>query len=86
MSKGVFTFQGGTDTLIKKMVSELKSNGCDIRKCALVEGIDVENGQVVGVRVRSQNTGGVEFPARQIRCRAVLSNANVRNTIPALSG
>tara|TARA_B100002019_G_scaffold286039_1_gene295889 strand:- start:1485 stop:2957 length:1473 start_codon:yes stop_codon:yes gene_type:complete len=86
MSKGVFTFQGGTDTLIKKMVSELKANGCEVRKCALVEGIDIENGQVVGVRARSQNTGGVDFPTRQIRCRAVLSNANVRNTIQHLVG
>ena len=61
MSKGVFTFQGGTDTLIKKMVSELKANGCEVRKCALVEGIDIENGQVVGVRARSQNTGASIF-------------------------
>ena len=42
MSKGVFTFQGGTDTLVKKMVAELQKNGCEVRKCALVEGIDVE--------------------------------------------
>lgn len=86
MSKGVFTFQGGTDTLIKKMVAELKSNGCEVRKCALVEGIDVEDGSVVGVRARSQNTGGVEFPEYKIRCKAVLSNANVRSTIQHLVG
>jgi phytoene dehydrogenase-like protein len=86
MSKGVFTFQGGTDTLIKKMVAELKSNGCEVRKCALVEGVDVEDGQVVGVRVRSQNTGGEAFPVRSVRCKAVLSNANVRNTIEYLVG
>lgn len=86
MSKGVFTFQGGTDTLIKKMVAELKSNGCEVRKCALVEGVDVEDNQVVGVRVRSQNTGGEAFPVRSVRCKAVLSNANVRNTIEYLVG
>ncbi len=86
MSKGVFTFQGGTDTLIKKMVAELKNNGCEVRKCALVEGIDVEDGKVVGVRVRSQNTGGEAFPIRTVRCQAVLSNANVRNTIEYLVG
>ncbi|MAV39167.1 MAG: phytoene dehydrogenase, partial [Puniceicoccaceae bacterium] len=78
--------QGGTDTLIKKMVAELKANGCEVRKCALVEGIDVEDGQVVGIRARSQNTGGVEFETRMIRCKAVLSNANVRNTIQHLVG
>jgi all-trans-retinol 13,14-reductase len=86
MSKGVFTFQGGTDNLIKKMIAELKNNGCEVRKCALVEGIDVEDGKVVGVRVRSQNTGGEEFPIRTVRCKAVLSNANVRNTIEYLVG
>jgi phytoene dehydrogenase-like protein len=86
MSKGVFTFQGGTDTLIKKMVAELKSNGCEVRKCALVEGVDVEDNQVVGVRVRSQNTGGEAFPVRSVRCKAVLSNGNVRNTIEYLVG
>jgi phytoene dehydrogenase-like protein len=86
MNKGVFTFQGGTDTLIKKMVAELKSNGCEVRKCALVEEVKIENGQVVGVRARSQNTGGVEFPIKEIKCGAVLSNANVRNTIQHLVG
>ena len=86
MNKGVFTFQGGTDTLIKKMVAELKSNGCEIRKCSLVEGVKFENGQVVSVLARSQNSGGVEFPVKEIECRAVLSNANVRNTIQHLVG
>ena len=86
MNKGVFTFQGGTDTLIKKMVAELKANGCEVRKCALVEGIDIENGQVVGIRARSQNTGEETFPTRSIRTRAVLSNANIRNTIEHLAG
>ncbi len=86
MSKGVFTFQGGTDTLVGKMVAELRRNGCEVRKCALVDGIEVEDGRVVAVRARSQNTGGEEFPPRRIRCRAVLSNANVRNTIEHLVG
>jgi phytoene dehydrogenase-like protein len=86
MSKGVFTFQGGTDTLVKKMVAELKKNGCEVRKCALVDGIDVEHGRVVAVRARSRNTGGEDFPQRRIRCRAVLSNANLRNTIEQLAG
>lgn len=86
MSKGVFTFQGGTDTLIKKMLAELKRNGVEVRKCALVEGIDVEEGRVAAVRARSQNTGTEAFPPRRIRCRAVLSNANVRNTVEWLVG
>jgi phytoene dehydrogenase-like protein len=86
MNKGVFTFQGGTDTLIKKMVAELKANGCEVRKCALVEGVDIQDGEVVGVRARSQNTGEETFPTRRIATRAVLSNANIRNTIEHLAG
>jgi all-trans-retinol 13,14-reductase len=38
------------------------------------------------VRVRSQNTGNENFPTRTVRCKAVLSNANVRNTIEKLVG
>lgn len=86
MSKGVFTFAGGTDTLIKKMIDELKKNGCEVRKNALVDGIDVENGKVIGVRASSQNTGNEKFPVRSIRVKAVLSNANIRNTIQWLVG
>ena len=86
MSKGVFTFQGGTDKLIGKMVTELKKNGCEVRKCALVEGIEVKDGRVTGIRARSQNTGEETFPERRIQCKAVLSNANIRSTIQHLIG
>lgn len=86
MSKGVFTFQGGTDTLIKKMINELKNNGCEVRKNVLVEGIDVQDGKVVGVRARSKSGGKEAHPIRNISCKAVLSNANVRNTIEWLVG
>jgi len=86
MSKGVFTFRGGTDTLIQKMVAELKNNGAEVRKCAQVEGIDVAHGKVVAVRAQSQNSGGATFATRRIRCKAVLSNANLRNTIEQLVG
>ena len=87
MSKGVFTFQGGTDTLIRKMVAELKRNGCELRRNVIVEGIDVEDGRVGGVRARSVTKQGEEpMPPRSIRCKAVLSNANVRNTIEYLAG
>ncbi|MBN2068466.1 MAG: NAD(P)/FAD-dependent oxidoreductase [Opitutales bacterium] len=89
MNKGVFTFQGGTDVLVGKMVDELKRNGVDIRKCALVEKILVEKEgatpKVCGVRIKSQNSGD-EFPAIEVKCKAVLSNANIKNTIYKLVG
>ncbi|MCC5804818.1 MAG: NAD(P)/FAD-dependent oxidoreductase [Opitutales bacterium] len=90
MSKGVYIFKGGTDTLVKKMTEELRRNGAEIRKCALVEEILTEAGpvgrpQVTGVVARSQNTGEA-LPPRTIRCRAVVSNANIKNTVLRLAG
>lgn len=90
MSKGVFIYKGGTDTLIRKMVAELESHGVELRKCALVEEILTSPGEdgrpvVTGVRARSQNSGEA-LPARRIRCRAVVSNANIKNTILHLAG
>ena len=90
MSKGVFIYKGGTDQLIGRMADELKRNGAELRKCALVKRILTESGpdgrpRVCGVVAQSQNTGE-EMPERVIRCRAVVSNANVKNTILQLVG
>ena len=41
MSKGVFTFQGGTDKLINQMKAEMEKNGVDIRIRSEVEKIEV---------------------------------------------
>jgi len=76
MNKGVYTFKGGTDTLIKKMVAEARQNGVDLRREALVENIIIEEKeglvpQVTGIRVNG----------RDIACQAVLSNANLKNTV-----
>jgi all-trans-retinol 13,14-reductase len=76
MSKGVYTFQGGTDLLIKSMKAELVKNRVDVRNYAQVEQILVEGGRAVGVVVNGQ----------RISARAVLSNANVKNTILDLVG
>jgi phytoene dehydrogenase-like protein len=46
MSKGVFTFQGGTDRLIAMMADELQRNGVTICTRALVDRIIVEQGRV----------------------------------------
>lgn len=80
MSKGVFTFQGGTDKLIKRMAVELKKNGVEIRKHVLVEKILTE--QVDG-RAR---VCGVVANGRTIRCNAVLSNSNIKNTVLRMAG
>ncbi|MDR1384177.1 MAG: NAD(P)/FAD-dependent oxidoreductase [Planctomycetaceae bacterium] len=76
MSKGVFTFQGGTDLLIKLMREELERNGVTIQTRADVQKITIQNNRVTGVIV-----DGLEISAK-----AVLSNANLKATIFDLAG
>ena len=76
MSKGVFTFQGGTDRLIHLMEEELKRSGVDIRINCNVEHIDCQGG-----RVRSVTVNG-----RTIGAGAVMSNSNLKQTIFNLVG
>jgi phytoene dehydrogenase-like protein len=76
MSKGVFTFQGGTDKLIGLMEKELRKSGVDICIKADVSRIDCRGGQVRAVEVNG----------RTIRTRSVMSNANLNATIFNLVG
>lgn len=90
MSKGVYIYKGGTDTLIRKMTDELRRNGAELRKCALVEEVLTEEAPdgkqaVTAVVAHSQNSGG-SFPPKTIRCRAVVSNANLKSTVMDLVG
>ena len=82
MGAGVYTFQGGSDLLIKKMIAELKANGVECRKHVLVQGIHVEerDGRKVAAGVIAGKDG------RLIRAKAILSNANIKNTILRLAG
>ncbi|HTQ39120.1 MAG TPA: FAD-dependent oxidoreductase [Pirellulales bacterium] len=77
MSKGVYTFEGGTDRLIKLMHEELLRNDVDVRIRCDVEQILVDRRRrVVGVRVNG----------RDIKTSAVVSNANLKSTIFKLVG
>ena len=76
MSKGIFTFAGGTDQLIPLMQKSLASHGVDARVRCDVERVVVERGRVTGVVVNG----------RLIGTRAVVSNANLRSTIFRLVG
>ncbi|MCZ2153994.1 MAG: hypothetical protein LC114_08870 [Bryobacterales bacterium] len=81
MGAGVYTFRGGSDLLIGKMIAELKRNGVECRKRVLVDRIHVEDRD--GRKVAA---GIVSKSGRVIRARAVLSNANIKNTIFRLAG
>ena len=77
MSKGVFTFQGGTDRLIKLMQAEMLKNGVDIRIRSLVERIEITpHRQVKAVWVNG----------KRISCNVVMSNANIKSTVLNLVG
>ncbi|MDG1897886.1 MAG: NAD(P)/FAD-dependent oxidoreductase [Fuerstiella sp.] len=77
MHKGVYTFEGGTDALVTKMKEELIRNGVDIRIRTLVEKIEVSSDRQVQA---------VVVNGRRIKCRAVMSNANLKSTILKLTG
>jgi len=80
MKKGIYTFKDGTDSLIKKMVKELRNNGADLRRQCLVE-------EVITNKVdQKHKVEGVVVNGKKIRCGAVLSNANLKNTIEKLFG
>lgn len=76
MSKGVYTFEGGTDALLKKMEQALTENGVSIFKRHKVEKILIEEQRVQGLVVKG----------KQIRCRAILSNTHILNTVRDLVG
>lgn len=71
MSKGVYTFKGGTDYLINLMQEELLSNNVDIKKLSKIDDIVIEDGICKGVILKDQF----------IKSKTVISNANIRSTI-----
>ncbi|AWI09992.1 phytoene desaturase family protein [Ereboglobus luteus] len=86
MGAGVFTFRGGSDVLIEKMCAELRKNGVELRKKVLVEKILVEEKTGADGVKRKTACGIVASSGRVIRAKAVLSNANIHNTIFKLAG
>jgi phytoene dehydrogenase-like protein len=76
MAKGVFIYEGGTDDLVTKMQAELTKNGVDTRIRCDVSKILVGDGGVQGVLVNG----------REIKCKAVVSNSNLRSTILDMVG
>ena len=76
MSKGVYTFEGGTDRLIGLMHQELIKSGVDVRIRCDVEKIHVRDGRAEGVTVNG----------RQITARSIVSNSNLKATIFDLVG
>ncbi|NQU13367.1 MAG: NAD(P)/FAD-dependent oxidoreductase [Desulfobacteraceae bacterium] len=76
MSKGVYTFLGGTDKMLSMMAHAMRLNGVDCQTCCLVEKILVDKGKVKGAIING----------KEIACRAVVSNGNLLNTVHDLVG
>jgi phytoene dehydrogenase-like protein len=76
MSKGVYTFQGGTDLVVEMMQEELLNNNVDIRLKSKVEIIVIKDNVCQGVMVGGNFIGS----------KAILSNGNLIGTIFNLVG
>jgi phytoene dehydrogenase-like protein len=76
MSKGVYTFSGGTDQLIREMRAELVRNGVELFNHVLVDRVVVEDRAV----------RGVEAQGRFLGAPVVVSNANIKTTLASLVG
>ena len=76
MSKGVYTFKGGTNDLLKKMRAEVLRNGVTLRSNVRVDKILIRDGRAAGVLANG----------REIKARGVLSNANLKSTILEMVG
>ena len=76
MSKGVYTFVGGTDLLISEMRKELLKNGVELFNNTQIDRISVEHGRVRGIVVGD----------REITASTVISNAGFKNTVERMVG
>lgn len=75
MSKGVYTFKGGTDKLIEAMTAELIKNGVTIAKRSQVEKIFTQE------KKGKSTICGLQVNDVTIECKAIVSNANLKTTI-----
>lgn len=77
MQKGVYTFRGGTDRLVKLIKAEMEKNGVDVRIRTQVEKVEVSP---------DRRVTGVVVNGKRIGCKAIMSNSNIKGTILNLVG
>ncbi|MFA6815373.1 MAG: FAD-dependent oxidoreductase [Lentisphaeria bacterium] len=80
MSKGVYTFQGGTDVMIDMMIRELRKNGVDVETCTAVDKILVEK------NAKGNVVRGVVMNGKEYGCKAVISNGSLPRTVHEWTG
>ena len=71
MSKGVYTFSGGTDLMIRMMKDELEKNGVVVRTSCKMEKALLKDGEIKGALLNGE----------EIKCKTLLSNGNILSTV-----
>ncbi|MCE5266904.1 MAG: FAD-dependent oxidoreductase [Planctomycetaceae bacterium] len=77
MSKGVYTFRGGTEHLIRLMQQDLRRSGVDVRTRCPVEKVHVS---------AAKKVAAVTLDGKRVAASAVISNANLLGTVFNLVG
>jgi phytoene dehydrogenase-like protein len=76
MSKGVYTFAGGTDMMLDMMEKELGKNSVDIISGAKADKVIIRDGKV----------SGAVIAGREIKCGTVITNGNILSAVRELAG
>lgn len=76
MARGIWTFRGGTDLLVRELRAELERNKVELFNNVSVDRIVVEDGRALGVLCGERFLGA----------RAVVSNAGLKPTVLELVG
>ncbi|MBN2144190.1 MAG: NAD(P)/FAD-dependent oxidoreductase [Candidatus Aureabacteria bacterium] len=85
MNQGVYTFEGGTDLLIRLMTDELLKNKVDILPRFRAEKLLIKQGRIEGVYLSSSRSGK-NGGRCLVSCRSVCSNGSLLGTIYHLAG
>lgn len=76
MSEGVYTFLGGTDTMLQMMGEELRKGGVDVETSTRCERIVLRDGRVCGCVLNG----------REVGCRAVVFNGSLVRLVDEVVG
>jgi len=81
-SGGGYYPRGGGQAISDKLAESIEAHGGSVHLRQGIESLLVENGKVVGVKTQGQQRN----PGQEIRARAVLSNADIQQTLLELLG
>ncbi|HCP47749.1 MAG TPA: NAD(P)/FAD-dependent oxidoreductase [Deltaproteobacteria bacterium] len=80
--RGGYYPRGGGQAISDKLAETIEANGGSVHLRQGVESLLVENGKVVGLKTQGQQRN----PGHEVRAKAVLSNADIQQTLLELLG